>query len=108
MVWQLGKKPWEKMLQAENGIQQRAEKAEEHEAGRLLSERHFSNGINRSDTIEQPLNRTAEAIEHSTLPGKNAFYVSTQGLYKNGDDDDEQEVVRSGVEIRHLSDRLSA
>src|ERR1700722_1216385 len=65
------------------------------------SEGHFHGGINPSDAIEQPLNRTAEPIEHR-LPANTTFHVSAQGLYQCRDDEDEQEVLRSGVEVRHL------
>ena len=102
VVWWLGKNPWEEMLQPENGVQQeRAQKTEQQEASRILSERHLRSGINRSNAIDQPLNRTAKAVERCKFPGKNAFHLSAQGLYEESDDDDEEEVLRSGVEIRH-------
>ena len=51
---EISKEPREETLKSENGVQgKRAEKAEEHEARCILSERHFYCGISPGDAVDE-------------------------------------------------------
>src|SRR5262249_28092016 len=96
----LRKKPGKKVLRPKDGIERYSScQTEEQKTDRVMLASHLDSRINAGNSIDESLDRLTNAVQESALPGKDSFDISAQGLYKDGENDDERHILKCTVQV---------